>query len=74
AGTVAAARGDDPEVVADALRFARRSEHPETTRYATFVRDYAAAEPSERAIVFERLSGLVGRQRRKEDDVSGLFD
>ena len=74
AGAVAAARGDDPDVVADALRFARGNEHPETTRYATFLRDYAAAESGERAIVFERLSGVVARQRRKEDDVSGLFD
>ncbi|QKY21221.1 hypothetical protein B4589_012880 [Halolamina sp. CBA1230] len=73
AGAVAATRGDDPDVVADALRFARGNEHPETTRYATFLRDYAAAESGERGIVFERLSGVVARQRRKEDDVEGLF-
>lgn len=74
ASAVAAARGDDPDVIDDALRFARGSEHPENTHYATFIRDYAAAEPSERAIVFERLSGVVARQRRKETDVEGLFD
>ncbi|NHX35287.1 MULTISPECIES: hypothetical protein [Halolamina] len=74
AGAVAAARGDGPDVVADALRFAREAEHPETTRYATFLRDYAAADPSQRAIVFERLSGVVAQERRKEDDVAGLFE
>ncbi|WP_049981793.1 hypothetical protein [Halolamina rubra] len=74
AGAVAAARGDDPAVVADALRFARDDERPESTRYATFLRDYAGAEPSGRAIVFERLAGVVARQRRKEDDVEGLFE
>jgi len=74
AGAVAAVRGDDPEVVTDALRFARAADHPESTRYATFLRDYAAADPSQRSIVFERLAGVVARERRKEDDVEGLFD
>lgn len=74
AGAVATARGDDPDVIADALRFARGSDHPESTRYATFLRDYAAADEGQRGIVFERLSGVVARQRRKEDDVSGLFE
>ena len=74
AGAVAAARGDDPDVIADALRFAAEDEHPETTRYATFVRDYAAADPGDRPIILDRLSGLVAQQRRKEEDVEGLFD
>jgi hypothetical protein len=74
AGAVAAARRNDPEVIADALRFAAEDEHPETTRYATFVRDYAAADPGDRPIILDRLSGLVAQQRRKEEDVEGLFD
>ncbi|MFW5939809.1 MAG: hypothetical protein ACOCQU_05115 [Halolamina sp.] len=74
AGTIAEGRGEELDVVRDALRYARESEYPERTRYATFLRDYAAAESGSRAIVFERLSGLVARRRRKEDDVSELFD
>lgn len=74
ASAVAAARGDDPAVVADAVRFARQHERPESTRYATFLRDYAGADPGQRPIVFERLSGVVARERRKEDDVDGLFE
>jgi hypothetical protein len=70
---VATGIGDDPEVVADAVRYARESDQPESTRYATFVRDYADADASQRSIVFERLSSMVQRERRKEDDVSGLF-
>lgn len=71
---VATGIGDDPEVVIDAVRYARESDQPETTRYATFVRDYADADSSQRPIVFERLSAMVQRERRKEEDVSGLFD
>mgnify|MGYP006282515009 CR=1 FL=1 len=74
AGAVAAAAGDDSDVIADALRFAAEDEHPETTRYATFVRDYAAADPSDRPIISDRLSAVVAQQRRKEEDVEGLFD
>lgn len=74
AGAVAAASGDDPDVIADALRFAAEDEHPETTRYATFLRDYAVVDPDERGIVFDRLSGIVAQERRKEEDVEGLFD
>lgn len=70
---VATGIGDDPEVVIDAVRYARESDQPESTRYATFVRDYADADPSQRPIVLERLSSMVQRERRKEDDVSGLF-
>ena len=70
---VATGIGDDPEVVVDAVRYARESDQPESTRYATFVRDYADADASQRSIVFERLSSMVQRERRKEDDVSELF-
>ena len=71
---VATGVGDDLEVVTDAVRYARESEQPESTRYATFLRDYAGADAGQRPIVFERLSAMVERERRKEDDVSGLFD
>jgi len=74
ASAVAAARGDDPDIVDDAVRFAAESDSPEDTRYATFVRDYAAANPAQRPIVFERLSAVVAQERRKEEDVDGLFD
>ena len=74
AGAVASTREDDPSIVDDAVRFAREDERPETTRYATFVRDYAAADAGTRPVVFERLSALVERERRKEEDVSGLFE
>lgn len=71
---VATGIGDDPEIVMDAVRYARESDQPESTRYATFVRDYADADAGQRPIVFERLSAMVQRERRKEDDVSDLFD
>ena len=74
ASAVAAARGDDPDIVDDAVRFAAESDSPEDTRYATFVRDYAAVNPAQRPIVFERLSAVVAQERRKEEDVDGLFD
>lgn len=73
ATAVATGIGDDAEVLLDAVRFAEAHDRPETTRYATFIRDYAGAETGQRGIVFQRLSALVERERRKEDDVSGLF-
>lgn len=73
AGAVAEIRGYDPSVVEDAVRFAHDDERPERTRYATFLRDFGA-DDSRRPIIFERLTGLVDRERRKEKDVAGLFD
>lgn len=74
AGAVAETRGTDPTVIADGVRFANEHEYPERSRYATFIRDYASADANQRPIIFERLAGLVERERRKEDDVDGLFD
>jgi len=71
---VATGIGDDVEILIDADRYAHGSDHPESTRYATFVRDYADADAGQRPIVFERLSAMVQRERRMEDDVSDLFD
>lgn len=77
AGLAAAAFAEqssyDAAVVADAIRFAEREDQPDESRYATFLRDFVG-NPERRPIVFERLAGLVERERRKERDVSGLFD
>lgn len=63
----------DASVVADAIRFAEQEAQPGESRYATFLRDFAG-EPAQRPIVFQRLAGLVERERRKERDVGGLFE
>lgn len=63
----------DAAVVADAVRFAEREDHPDESRYATFLRDFVG-NPERRPIVFQRLSELVERERRKGRDVDGLFD
>lgn len=63
----------DEDVVADAVRFAEGVEAPDESRYATFLRDFVG-EPTQRAIVVERLTGLVEQERRKERDVGGLFE
>lgn len=73
ARTLADQRGYDTEQIADAARFAQQESHPEQSTYATFLRDFVG-EPDRRAVVYERLTGLVERDRRKERDVSGLFD
>lgn len=62
----------DEEIVADAIRFAEQEDQPDESRYTTFLRDFTG-EPSQRPIVFQRLAGLVERERRKERDVGGLF-
>lgn len=68
-----ARRGEyDPEVVADAARFAEKEAHPDESSYATFLRDFVG-NPDQRPIIHQRLAGLVERERRKERDVSGLF-
>lgn len=60
-------------VLTDAIRFAGQEPQPEQSTYATFLRDFVG-NPERRPVVYERLSGLVERDRRKERDVSGLFD
>ncbi|MFB6220816.1 MAG: DUF309 domain-containing protein [Halolamina sp.] len=73
ASVVADRAGYDTDVVADAVRFARAEEHPAASNYATFLRDFVG-DPAQRPIIFQRLSGMVERERRKERDVDGLFD
>lgn len=73
ASAVAEATEYDEGVVADAVRFAEAAEAPDESRYATFLRDFVG-EPAQRPIVFERLTGLVAQERRKERDVGGLFE
>jgi hypothetical protein len=63
----------DEAVVADAVRFAREDADPDSTRAATFLRDFVG-DAAHRPIVFQRLGGLVERERRKEADVAGLFE
>lgn len=72
AEAIAEASAYEAEVVTDAVRFAGREDHPEQSTYATFLRDFVG-NPEHRAVVFQRLAGLVERERRKERDVSGLF-
>ena len=72
AEAVAAGSEHDEAVVTDAVRFAEREAHPDESTYATFLRDFTG-NPEQRPIVFQRLAGLVERERRKERDVSGLF-
>lgn len=73
AEALAEATGYDAAVVADAVRFAEREDHPDESTYATFLRDFVG-NPDQRPIIHQRLAGLVDRERRKERDVSGLFD
>lgn len=70
---VAEAYDYDGSVVADAVRFAREASDPDSAREATFLRDFVA-DASHRPLVFQRLGSLVERRRRKEEDVSGLFE
>lgn len=73
ADALAATSGYDEGVISDAIRFAGKESQPEQSTYATFLRDFVG-NPDRRPVVYERLSGLVERDRRKERDVSGLFD
>lgn len=73
AEVLAEAGAHEAEVVADAARFARRESRPDESSYATFLRDFVG-NPEQRPIIHQRLAGLVERERRKERDVSGLFD
>lgn len=73
AEALADAGAHEAEVIADAARFARRESRPDESSYATFLRDFVG-NPEQRPIIHQRLAGLVERERRKERDVSGLFD
>jgi hypothetical protein len=73
AEALAEAGAYDADVVVDAVRFAERETYPDESTYATFLRDFVG-NPERRPVVFQRLDGLVERERRKERDVGGLFD
>jgi hypothetical protein len=73
AAVVAEMSAYDGGVVADAIRFAEQTARPDESRYATFLRDFVG-DPTQRPIVFQRLSSMIDRERRKERDVSGLFE
>ncbi|SHG49751.1 DUF309 domain-containing protein [Halobaculum gomorrense] len=64
----------DADAVADAARFAREEEAVGRSRFAALLFDFVRAEDAgPRGIVYDRLTGLVERERRKERDVEGLF-
>lgn len=63
----------DEGVLNDAIRFAEQEPEPDESRYATFLRDFVD-DSAQRPIVFQRLSGMVEQERRKERDVGGLFE
>lgn len=73
AAVVAESTSYDVDIVADAIRFAEQAAQPDESPYATFLRDFIG-DPAQRPIVFQRLSGMVERERRKERDVDGLFE
>lgn len=64
----------DDSVVADAGRFAREEAAAGRSRFAALLFDLLRVDtPQERRLVYDRLSGLVDVERRKEEDVEGLF-
>ncbi|MFC7069143.1 DUF309 domain-containing protein [Halobaculum lipolyticum] len=66
--------GLDESVVADAGRFAREEAAAGRSRFAALLFDLLRVDtPQERGLVYDRLSGLVDVERRKEEDVEGLF-
>lgn len=73
AAVVAAEYDYDESVVADAVRFGREDTDPDSSREAVFLRDFVA-DAGHRAVIFDRLTGLVERSRREEEDVAGLFE
>ncbi|WP_321167951.1 DUF309 domain-containing protein [Halobaculum saliterrae] len=74
AEALAEEHGLDADAVADAARFAREEERAGRSRFAALLFDLLRVEePQERRLVFDRLTGLVAKERRKEEDVEGLF-
>lgn len=66
--------GYDESVVADAVGYAHEEvADGEQTQFTAMVFDFVRNE-AQRGLVFQRLSEHVRRRRRREDDVSGLFD
>ncbi|WP_338727207.1 DUF309 domain-containing protein [Haladaptatus sp. DJG-WS-42] len=74
ASVLAEELGYDDEVVAQAVAYASEAvEKNETNQFITLVMDFAA-DATNRALVFERLSQHVARRNAKVRDVDGLFD
>lgn len=74
AEALAEEHGLDADAVADAARFAREEEAVGRSRFAALVFDFVRADDAgSRGIVYDRLTGLVAQERRKEEDVAGLF-
>ncbi|WP_148415968.1 DUF309 domain-containing protein [Haloferax sp. KTX1] len=66
--------GYDEDVVADAVEYAREEiAEGEQTQFTAMVFDFVRNE-AQRGLVFQRLGEHVRRRRRREDDVSGLFE
>ncbi|ELZ94766.1 hypothetical protein C440_06817 [Haloferax mucosum ATCC BAA-1512] len=66
--------GYDESVVTDAIEYARAEVETGTqTQFTAMVFDFVQNE-TQRGLVFQRLTEHVRRKRRREDDVTGLFD
>ncbi|MCO8268009.1 DUF309 domain-containing protein [Haloferax sp. AB510] len=66
--------GYDESVVADAVKYAREEvADGAQTQFTAMVFDFVRNE-AQRGLVFQRLSEHVRRRRRREDDVSDLFE
>ncbi|ELZ87635.1 hypothetical protein C453_04754 [Haloferax elongans ATCC BAA-1513] len=66
--------GFDESVVEDAIAYAREEVADGTqTQYTAQVFDFVQNE-AQRGLVYQRMAEHVRRKRRREDDVSGLFD
>ncbi|PSQ05184.1 DUF309 domain-containing protein [Halobacteriales archaeon QS_6_71_20] len=74
AEALAEEHGLDADPVADAARFAQKEEQAGRSRFAALLFDLMRVEgPQERRLVYDRLTELVATERRKEEDVEGLF-
>ncbi|QZY04163.1 DUF309 domain-containing protein [Halobaculum roseum] len=74
AEALAEEHGLDADAVADAARFASEEEAAGRSRFAALLFDFVrAGDAGSRGIVYDRLTGLVEQERRKEEDVEGLF-
>lgn len=73
AGVVADEYGYDGDVLARAVDYARDEEATARSRFRSLVADFVG-ESERRGLVYSRLCDHVGRRRREETDVDGLFD
>ena len=75
AAVLAEEYGYDERVVEKAIEFARDDLESDraTSQFVTFVMDFAR-DPANRGIIFQRMTGAVGKREHEETDVEGLFD